>query len=144
MSNLVTINPIISGGTAFVIPTPSKYSAVTATIVDSARNTAGEMIGNVIRYDVAKITMSWNFISIFDWSNMLKQFEIEFGGSFIRSVTFFNQTTASLSTRNMYVSDRNGGDAFLLYDDTNYPNGDTSLIGLPSGYQNASLSLIQV
>ena len=144
MSNLVTIEPIISGGNAFVIPTPSKCKAVTATIVDSARNTAGEMIGNVIRYDVAKITMSWNFISIFDWAAILQQFEVTHGGSFIRSVTFFNQTTASLTTRNMYVSDRDCGDMWLLYDETNYPNGDTSYIGLPSGYQNATLSLIQV
>lgn len=135
MANLVTI-----GGVA--LPTPSQYIGNTATIVDSARNVAGYMIGTVIRNDVAKVSMTWAFISAQDWANMLKLFDPRFGGSFIRSVTFFNQSTASLETRDMYVSDRTSSGSFLLYNADNAPN--SSVIGLPRGYQNANLSLIEV
>ena len=135
MANLVTI-----GGVA--LPTPSQYIGNTATIVDSARNVAGYMIGTVIRNDVAKVSMTWAFISAQDWANMLKLFDPRFGGSFIRSVTFFNQSTASLETRDMYVSDRTSSGSFLLYNAENAPN--SSVIGLPRGYQNANLSLIEV
>lgn len=135
MANLVTI-----GGVA--LPTPSTYIGNTATIVDSARNVAGYMIGTVIRDDVAKISMTWAFISAQDWADMLKLFDPNFGGAFVRSVTFFNQSTASLETRDMYVSDRTSSGSFLLYNETNAPNA--SVIGLPRGYQNANLSLIEV
>lgn len=135
MANLVTI-----GGIA--LPTPSTYIGNTATIVDSARNVAGYMIGTVIRDDVAKVSMSWAFISAQDWAAILKMFDPRFGGSFVRSVTFFNQSTATLETRDMYVSDRTSSGSFLLYNEQNAPN--PSVIGLPRGYQNANLSLIEV
>ena len=40
------------------LPEPSTYSANTATLVDSARNVQGKMIGAVIRDDVAKVELS--------------------------------------------------------------------------------------
>lgn len=135
MANLVTI-----GGVA--LPTPSSYVGNTATIVDSARNVSGKMVGTVIRDDVAKVSMTWAFISAQDWANILKLFDPRFGGSFTREVTFFNQSTASLETRTMYVSDRTSSGSFLLYNEQNAPY--SSLIGLPRGYQNANLSLIEV
>lgn len=141
MANLVTINPLVSGAEGFVFPTPSKYTATTSTIVDSARNANGVMIGSVIRSDVAKIQMSWNYIDASDWAAILQQFEPAYGGAFIRRVTFFNQTYGYLSTRDMYVSDRTA-DSFLLHSWTNTP--DLSYFGLPRGYKDASLSLIEV
>lgn len=142
MANLVTINPLVLGAEGFVVPTPSTYIGNTATIVDSARNTDGYMIGTVIRNDVAKISMTWALISAQDWANMLKQFEPEYGGAFVRSVTFFNQTTGTLETRNMYVSDRTSAGSFLTYNAENAPSSDW--IGLPSGYLGAQFSLIEV
>lgn len=141
MANLITINPLVSGAEGFVFPTPSKYTATTSTIVDSARNANGMMIGSVIRSGVAKIQMSWNYISADEWSAILLQFEQAYGGAFIRSVSFFNQTTGNIETRDMYVSDRTA-DSFLLYNWQNTP--DLSWIGLPRGYKDASLSLIEV
>lgn len=139
MANLITI-----GG--FVVPTPSKYTANTATIVNSARNADGYMTGSVIRDDVAKISMSWNFITTADWASLLQLFDPKYGavsnkGKFTRSVTFFNQVSNALDTRTMYVSDRNA-DSFLLYHDYDAPSADW--IGLPKGYTDASLSLIEV
>ena len=48
MANLVTI-----AGTP--IPDPSVYNATTSTVVDSARNVQGVMVGAVIRDDIAKV-----------------------------------------------------------------------------------------
>ena len=144
MSALVFINPIsvLSGDTGFLVPTPSTYVGNTATIVDSARNADGYMLGTVIRNGVAKIQMTWNFISADDWAAMLKQFEPDYGGAFVRSVTFFNQTSGELETRDMYVGDRTSSGSFLLYNAENTP--DESHIGLPRGYLGAQFSLIEV
>ena len=140
--NLVTIEPLVLGAEAFVVKTPSTYIGNTATIVDSARSTNGYMIGTVIRNGVAKIQMTWAFISAEEWADMLKQFEPEYGGSFVRSVTFFNQTTAQLETRSMYVSDRTSAGSFLTHNEST--TSDVNKIGLPRGYLNAQLSLIEV
>jgi len=118
---------------AYDFPDPSEYEANTATIVDSARNTQGMMIGSVILNDVAKATMSWRFISVQDWAAILQKFDNRFvGGNFIQNVTFFNQTVGTWETRKMYVSDRS---AKIFKRDE---NGDII------GYVGARLSLIDV
>lgn len=132
MANLVTIKSLAIGGADYVVPTPSTYTGNTATIVDSARNVEGMMIGTVVRNDVAKITMTWNYLPSQAWAELLMQFSPAAGGSFTRQVTFFNQATNSLITRTMYVSDRNAN-SFLLGEN-----------GLPRGYQNCTFSLIEV
>lgn len=142
MANLVFIEPLVEGGTGFAVPTPSTYIGNTATVVDSARNTDGFMIGTVIRNGVAKIQMTWNFITADDWAAMLQQFEPDYGGAFVRSVTFFNQTSGTLETRTMYVGDRTSSGSFLLYNAENTP--DAAHIGLPRGYLGAQFSLIEV
>lgn len=142
MANLVYINPLVTGGDGFIVPTPSTYIGNTATVVDSARNVNGRMIGTVIRNGVAKISLTWNYISAEKWAALLQQFEPDYGGSFVRMVTFFNQTSNELETREMYVSDRNTGGAHLVYNELNAPSVDR--IGLPPGYLDAKLSLIEV
>ena len=117
---------------AYDFPDPSEYDANTATIVDSARNTEGVMVGNVIREDVAKVSMSWRFITVSNWANILKKFDSQYGGSFIQNVTFFNQVTGTWETRKMYISDRS---AKIFKRDE---NGDII------GYTGARLSLIEV
>lgn len=132
MANLVTIKSLTAGGTDYVVPIPSTYTGNTATIVDSARNVEGKMIGTVVRNDVAKVSMTWNYLPSQAWAELLMQFSPAAGGSFTRQVTFFNQATNSLITRTMYVSDRTAN-SFLLGAD-----------GLPRGYQNCTFSLIEV
>ncbi len=117
---------------AYDFPDPSEYDANTATIVDSARNTEGVMVGNVIREDVAKVSMSWRFITVANWSTLLQKFDSKYGGNFIRDVTFFNQVTGTWETRKMYISDRS---AKIFKRDE---NGDII------GYTGARLSLIEV
>lgn len=115
------------------LPEPSTYSGLTATIVDSARNAEGRLIGAVVRDDVAKVELSWRFLTAAQWSNILKLFTISSGGGFTNSVRFFNQTTASYTTRQMYVSDRSAG---MWRRDSDSGN--------VAGFTDCRLSLIEV
>lgn len=98
MAALVTI-------AGYELPEPSTYSANTATLVDSARNVQGVVIGSVIRNDVAKVELSWRYLTVEQWARILSLFN----KSFYNSVTFFNQSTGTYTTRQMYVSDRTAG-----------------------------------
>lgn len=125
------MTPLVSIG-GYAVPAPSTYSATTATLVDSGRNVQGFVIGAVIRNDIAKIEMSWNFISAADWAALLSQFSPARGGSFYNDVTFFCQDSNSWETRQMYVSDRTAS-LYLRNED-----------GSVRGYTGASLSLVEV
>lgn len=87
----------------YELPEPSTYNAVTSTIVDSARNVSGYVVGNVIRPDVAKIELSWKYLTAQQWANILSLFT----NSFYNDVRFYNQATAGYEVRTMYCSDRN-------------------------------------
>lgn len=95
MQALVTV-----AGTA--LPEPSEYDAQVSTIVDSARNTAGYVIGAVVRSDVAKVSLSWRYLTVAQWASVLSLFT----DNFYNDVTFFNMTTGKFETRTMYVGDR--------------------------------------
>lgn len=123
---LVTI-----GGVA--LPEPSTYNAQTSTIVDSARNVQGKMIGAVVRDDVAKVELSWRYLPVEEWSKIGRLFKSVSGGSFINSVTFFDQTEGRYVTRDMYVSDRGSG---LWRRDPN--------TGAVMGWIDCKLSLVEV
>lgn len=98
MAALVTV-------AGFEFPEPSEYSASTSTLVDSARNVSGYVIGSVIRSDVAKVELKWRYLTAVQWASILSLFT----NNFYNNVTFYNQSTASYSTRQMYVSDRSAG-----------------------------------
>ena len=98
MTDLVTV-------AGHPLPEPSEYSAITATIVDSARTVEGKVVGSVVRNDVAKVELKWRYLTAEQWAAILGYFTNEF----YNDVTFFNQATASYVTRQMYVSDRKGG-----------------------------------
>ncbi len=86
-------------------PEPASYSAVTSTIVDSARNVEGRVVGSVVRSDVAKIELSWKYLTAQQWANILSLFT----AGFYNDVRFYNQATANYDVRTMYVSDRSAG-----------------------------------
>ena len=98
MTALVTV-------AGYEFPEPSTYSANTATLVDSARNVQGYVIGSVIRNDVAKVELSWRYLTADQWAKILSLFN----RSFYNNVTFFNQSTGGYETRQMYVGDRSAG-----------------------------------
>lgn len=117
----------------FNFPEPSTYNGNTSTIVDSARNTQGKMVGAVVRDDVGKVEMSWKYLTVEQWANILKCFSIARGGKFINNVTFFCQDIGDWTTREMYVSDRKAN-MFRRDPET----GDVL------GYTDCSLSLVEV
>lgn len=119
---LVTVNGV-------ELPEPSSYDANTSTIVDSGRNVQGKVVGNVIRHDVAKISLGWNYISAEDWAKILSLFT----KSFYCSVRFLNQTTNKYETRQMYISDRSAG---------MWRRSPSS--GSVMGWTGAKLSLVEV
>lgn len=114
-------------------PEPSSYSGNTSTLVDSARNVKGVMVGSVIRDDVGKVEISWNYLTCEQWANILKCFSIKRGGKFINTVTFFCQDTGTWETRDMYVNDRSAG----MWR-RNPANGDVM------GWTDCKLNLIEV
>ena len=90
-------------------PEPSTYSGSTSTLVDSARNVMGKMVGSVIRDDVGKVELSWRYLTVEQWANIQKCFRKSSGGKFINRVDFFDQSVGGWVTKSMYVSDRNAG-----------------------------------
>ncbi len=89
----------------FDFPEPSSYNATTSTIVDSARNVSGYVVGSVVRNDVAKVELSWKYLTAQQWADILSLF----ASNFYNEVTFYNQVTAGYTTRTMYVSDKTAG-----------------------------------
>lgn len=126
MRALVTV-----GGYEF--PEPSTYEGNTATLVDSGRNVQGYTVGAVIRDDVAKVTLSWRYLTVQQWAEVNQCFSEKHGGKFYNNVTFFDQTAGDYVTRKMYVSDRKAG-AFRRD-----PQSGELL-----GWLNPSLSLVEV
>lgn len=93
----------------YALPEPSTYSGNTSTLVDSARNVSGYMIGAVIRDDVAKVELTWRYLTAEQWAYVNKLFSRVHGGAFINAVRFYDQTAGGYITRQMYVGDRKAG-----------------------------------
>jgi hypothetical protein len=113
----------------YELPEPSTYDAITSTIVDSARNVSGYVVGSVVRHDVAKVELSWRYLTAEQWATILSLFTY----SFYNDVRFLNQATNAYDTRTMYVSDRN---ASMWRRDPS--------TGKVLGYTGCSLSLVEV
>ena len=117
----------------YSLPEPSSYSGNTSTLVDSARNAQGVVVGAVIRDDVGKVEMKWNYLTVKQWADILGRFSISRGGNFYNYVTFFCQDIGDWTTRQMYVSDRK---ANMFRRDP--------VTGDVLGYTDCSLSLVEV
>lgn len=122
MAALVTV-----GG--YELPEPSTYKATTSTIVDSARNVQGVVVGSIVRKNVAKVELSWRYLTAQQWADILTAIT----ENFYNSVTFYNQTTASYVTRQMYHGDPTSD---MWRRDPN--------TGEVMGWTNCSISLIEV
>ena len=122
MTDLVTVAGV-------ALPEPSEYSASTSTLVDSARNVSGYVVGAVIRSDVAKVELKWRYLTARQWADVLSLFN----RNFYNSVTFFDQATADYTTREMYVGDRSAG-MWRRHPET----------GEIMGWTECSLSLVEV
>ena len=117
----------------YEFPEPSTYSGNVSTLVDSARNVEGRMVGSIIRDDVAKIEISWRYLTVEQWARIQQCFRESTGGKFINLVEFFDQSVGGWVTKDMYVSDRKAG--MWRRSPTN---------GEILGWTDCSLSLIEV
>lgn len=129
------------------LPCPSSYSASASTLVNSGRNADGQVIADVIRSDIAKIEMKWNFLTTAQYAQLAQLFEEKYGGSFINAVSFFDvikgdydgditkaptASTGNNPCRTFYPNDRKVAFAKITLDSS----------GKPIGYEGVSLNLI--
>lgn len=130
----MSFRPLVSiDGYALPDPAPNEYNFNVAQIVDSGRNLDGYVTGSVIRNDVVKISLSWNYLKAKQWSEILGLFDPEMGGSFYRNVTFYHPKLDDWTVRQMYVNDRNAG--MWLRDPKT---------GICRGWTGSKLALIEV
>ena len=127
-----------------IVRTPTEYNGISSTVVDSARNVKGVVVGQVVKEDIAKIEVSWNFLTVKEFADLSKLFLEKYGGSFFVPVAFFNeaigdfegdnQNPPSLSNnvRIFYPADRSAKFAQIKLDAS----------GKPIGYVNVSLHLV--
>ena len=101
---------------------------LTATIVDSARNANGVVIGQKVGRDQQKLdNLYWGYMDATTWSSLLQEFE----NSFFVTVTYPDMVTGTWTTRKMYPGDRTA-EPLWLDEET----------GLPTGYINCKVNLI--
>lgn len=141
---LVSIYNVYSS-TWIDLPCPSDYNGISTTLVDSGRNTKGQVVGNVIASDIGKIELKWKFMSAQDFASMAQLFEQKYNGDFFVPVCFFNvvkngydgdtSSAPDPSTnpcRLFYCGDRKAQFAHIVLNDD----------GTPKGYADVSLNLI--
>lgn len=114
----------------YEFPEPSTYVGTTSTIVDSARNVNGRVVGSVVRSDVAKVELTWRYLTARQWATILSLFN----NSFYNDVRFYNQATADYTTRTMYVGDRSSSGMWRR----------DPVTGEVLGWTNCALSLVEV
>ena len=90
---------------SYPLPNPTTYSGNTTTVVDSGKSVSGHLLGSMVRDDVAKISLSWNYLSVEDWAQINQLFKRQF----INTVRFFDQTAGAWIERDMHISDRGAG-----------------------------------
>lgn len=113
-------------GTAY--PCPARgLSLLDATIVDSARNSNGVVVGQVVGRRQQKINnLEWKHLTAVQWSALLKEFD-----NFFVTVTYPDMVNNTWTTRKMYPGDRTA-EVFKLDKTT----------GLPSEYINCKVNII--
>lgn len=111
-------------------PYPSKDSGLQSvqTIVDSARNANGIMVGERVGRDMGKIELTWSVLTPETWSEMLKLF-----GNFTFNLRYLDMVTNDWVTRTFYVGDRSA-QPFMCDPET----------GRPKYYLNCKANVIDV
>lgn len=122
MQSFITIN-----GAKF--PQPRRgLELLSATIVDSARNANGVVVGQKVGRDQQKLNnLFWGYLTAEQWSAMLQIFD----KNFFVTVTYPDMVNNRWTTRKMYPGDRTATPYHLD------PN-----TGLPADYINCKVNII--
>ena len=103
---------------------------IAATIVDSARNANGVVVGQKVGRDQQKLnSLQWAYLDAATWSAILKEFD----GGFFVTVSYPDMVNNTWTTRKMYPGDRSAKPFHL--------NPST---GLPLDYIECKVNLIDV
>ena len=94
---MAQLEPLVYAN-GWALPWMSEYNPESAVFVDAARNSAGVMIGGVIRENVSKIEVTWRWLPVAEWAKVCQI-------PFKCMVKFFDQETGTWSTKEMYKSD---------------------------------------
>ena len=96
MENFIRIN-------GHTYPMPRRgLSLMVSTIVDSARNANGVVVGQMVGREQQKISeLEWGHLSAAVWSNLLKEFK-----RFYVTVSYPDMVENRWTTRKMYPGDR--------------------------------------
>lgn len=111
-------------------PCPSRgLSMLVATIVDSARNANGVVVGQVVGREQQKLDgLEWAYMTAEQWSKLLQEFS-----DFYVTVTYPDMVTNTWTTRKMYPGDR-----------TAEPFHLDPVTQLPLDYINCKVNLVDV
>ena len=112
-------------------PQPRRgLNLIVSTIVDSARNTNGVVVGQKVGRDQQKINdLEWAYLTAEQWSAILKEFD----KGFYATVTYPDMVNNKWTTRKMYPGDRTAT-PFHIDENT----------GLPLDYLNCKVNIIDV
>ena len=103
---------------------------IAATIVDSARNANGVVVGQKVGRDQQKLnSLQWAYLDAATWSAILKEFD----NGFFVTVSYPDMVNNTWTTRKMYPGDRSAKPFHL--------NPST---GLPLDYIECKVNLIDV
>lgn len=119
---------IYINGVAFPYPDRESGLQSVQTIVDSARNANGVMVGERVGRDMGKIELTWSVLTPEMWSQMLQIFS-----NFTFSLRYLDMVTNDWVTRTFYVGDRSA-QPFLCDPET----------GRPKYYLNCKANVIDV
>ena len=121
------------GAFLYINNTPVPYPArgvelMVATLVDSARNANGVVVGQKIGRDQYKVnSLTWPWLTAAQWSQILQLFS-----GFYVTVRFPDPVTGGWKTLKMYPGDRSA-EPYWVDDD-----------GLPTHYRNCRVNIIDV
>jgi len=112
-------------------PQPRRgLNLIVSTLVDSARNTNGVVVGQKVGRDQQKINdLEWGYLTAEQWSAILKEFD----NGFYATVTYPDMVNNKWTTRKMYPGDR-----------TATPFHISDVTGLPLDYLNCKVNIIDV
>lgn len=95
----------LKGSAEHWIPNPDKNSGLQATIatmVNSARNTQAIVTAQKIGRDQVQFKLTWNFLSVDEWENILKFWDDYFFFIFY----YYDPLRSKISGHKCYISDR--------------------------------------
>jgi len=130
----VKVRPV-GGGAWTTLPTPSTYKMTSSTIVDSARDTSGKVISNVIRAGVRKVEMGWAFLDQTQYTLVADFFDT----NFYFEAYYYDTIKGTYQTKTFYCGDRVSDTAKIQC----ILNSSNEIVAI-GGYVNPALSIIEV